>query len=92
MTKEELLKGLTKEQIEKVYKCKSEEELLELAKREGVKLTAEQLDAVSGGCDHAETKCPYCGSTNIQRSYTGARQAEHGTEHTCLDCGETFFL
>ncbi len=47
--KKELLKGLTKEQIEKVKKCKSQEELLALAKEEGVSLTEEQLAAIAGG-------------------------------------------
>ena len=47
--KEELLKGLTKEQIEKIKTCKSKEELLKLAKEEGVELSDEQLTAVSGG-------------------------------------------
>ena len=47
--KKELLKGLTKEQIEKVKKCKNQEELLALAKEEGVSLTEEQLAAISGG-------------------------------------------
>ena len=48
--KEELLKGLTEEQIAKVKACKSQEELLALAKEEDIKLTEEQLEAVSGGC------------------------------------------
>ena len=47
--KSELLKGLSMEQIEKVKSCKSASDMLELAKAEGVKLTAEQLSAVSGG-------------------------------------------
>ena len=34
--KEELLKGLTKEQIVKVKACKSQEEILALAKEEGI--------------------------------------------------------
>ena len=36
--REELLKGLTEEQIAKVKKCKSPEEILSLAKQEGVEL------------------------------------------------------
>ena len=50
MKREELLKGLTQEQIEKVNACNSQEELLKLAKDEDIELTDEQLDAVSGGC------------------------------------------
>ena len=48
--KRQLLKGLTEEQIAKVKACKNNEELLQLAKDEGVELTEEQLEAVSGGC------------------------------------------
>ena len=44
--REELLKGLTKEQIAKVKACNSQEEILNLAKEEGVELNDEQLAAV----------------------------------------------
>ena len=47
--REELLKGLTKEQIAKVKACKNTEELLKLAKEEGIELSNEQLEAVNGG-------------------------------------------
>ncbi len=66
--KEELLKGLSKEQIAKVKACKNNEELLALAKAEGVQLNDEQLAAVSGGglCMSTPTfTCPKCGSTNV---------------------------
>ena len=48
ITGEELLKGLSKEQIEKVKACKSQEEILALAKQEDVELTDEQLESISG--------------------------------------------
>ena len=66
--KEELLKGLTEEQIARVKACKNSEELLALAKEEGIELNEEQLEAVSGGC-HTTTneereidnmQCPEC--------------------------------
>ena len=47
--RKDLLKGLTEEQIKKVEACKSSEEILALAKSEGVQLSDEQLEAVSGG-------------------------------------------
>ena len=47
--KDELLKGLSEEQIAKVKACKNGEELLKLAKEEGIKLSDEQLEAVNGG-------------------------------------------
>ena len=43
--REELLKGLTEEQIAKIKTCKSSEEILSLAKSEGVELNDEQLQA-----------------------------------------------
>ena len=53
--RDELLKGLTKEQIAKVKACKNNEELLALARAEGVELSDEQLAAVSGGvCTETE--------------------------------------
>ena len=52
----ELLKGLSEEQIKKVEACKNAEEILALAKEEGVTLSDEQLEAVSGGCG---IKSPY---------------------------------
>lgn len=48
--KQELLKGLSEEQIAKIKACRNQEEILELAKVEGVELTDEQLKAISGGC------------------------------------------
>ena len=69
--KEELLQGLTEEQIAKVKACKSQEEILQLAKKEGVELTDEQLEAVSGGnClvqEVGDTSkiCPECSSKNV---------------------------
>ena len=40
---------LTPDQMEKARACKSSDELVELAESEGIELTDEQLDAVSGG-------------------------------------------
>jgi len=67
--KKELLKGLTEEQIKKVEACKSSEEILNLAKAEGVELSDEQLEAVSGGgCLSRTLKCGKCGSKDINKS------------------------
>lgn len=67
MTKDELLKGLTKEQIEKARECNNTEELLELAKAEGVELDDEQLKAITGGCgEKAVKECPMCHHTRIR--------------------------
>ena len=64
MDRRDLLKGLTKEQLKKAKACKNSEELLALAKEEGIELTSEQLEAISGGgcffdaIDHP--MCPNC--------------------------------
>ena len=54
--KQELLKGLTEEQIAKVKACDNVDDLLQLAKDEDVKLSDEQLAAISGGaCSDSDT-------------------------------------
>ncbi len=78
--RKELLKGLTEEQIAKVEKCKSPEEILALAKEEGVELTGEQLEAVSGGGLCKSNKCPNCGSKNMKQKWSH--------HYYCLDCGD----
>lgn len=75
--KKELLKGLTEEQIAKVKACKSHEELLALAKEEGIELTEEQLSTISGGgvCSVVSDigdkinprDCPKCGTNNPKK-------------------------
>ena len=91
-TKEELLKGLSEKQIAKAKACKNSEELLALAKEEGIELTDEQLEAVSGGCKtsgHGDEwfrggTCPKCGGTNTV-FYEGTWS--HGATMHCYDCG-----
>ncbi len=53
---------LSPELREKARQCTTPEELLELAKREGIQLAEEELQAISGGgnwgtpdCDHFDT-------------------------------------
>ena len=87
--KAELLKGLTEEQIAKVKACKSSEEVLALAKAEGIELTNEQLSAISGGgaCsvisdigDYLNTNdCPKCGCNEYDVKNDGTRK--------CKKCG-----
>ena len=82
--KKELLKGLSEEQIAKIKACKSHEELLALAKEEGIELTEEQLAVVSGGgaCsvisdlgdDINPWDCPKCGAN---------RRIKDGKKYTC---------
>lgn len=83
--REELLKGLTPEQVEKVQACHNTDEILKVAKNEGVELTEEQLEAVTGGCgeqDGIVVQCKYCG--NFASKKVG-EQYFH-----CNHCGKSF--
>ena len=85
--KEELLKGLSEEQIAKIRECKNTEEVLAIAKEEGIELTDEQLEAVSGGCSKDTIHCPNCGSTNLTKRAVGFARRLYGYKFTCNDCG-----
>ena len=86
--KQDLLKGLTEEQIAKVKACKNHEELLALAKAEGIELSDEQLAAVSGGgaCSVVSDigdkinpwDCPKCGANDPKKD---------GNTRICKKCG-----
>ena len=83
--KEELLHGLSEEQIAKFKACKSPEEILKVAKEEGAELNDEQLSAVSGGHCLNEFDCPNCGKpiesgTNCDKNYN----------YICPHCGHRF--
>ena len=92
--KEELLKGLTNEQIAKVKACKNQEEMLAVAKEENIELSQEQLEAVNGGCGtgtstyirQGKCVCPYCHGTNVYLSFRGG---EH-VGYTCYTCNKKF--
>lgn len=60
MSKQELLEGLTKEQKDKVQNCKNADELMALAKEEGIELTDEQLAVVAGGGCGVVKSCYIC--------------------------------
>ncbi len=89
--KKELLKGLTEEQIKKVESCKNSEEILNLARVEGIELSDGQLEAVTGGGCLGTLKCKKCGSKNIHER----RQQNPGSSgmpgrvvyfYTCREC------
>ena len=88
--KQELLKGLTEEQIAKIKACNNNEKLLALAKEEGVELTDEQLNAISGGClfSSTENNCPQCGAGYDDIMFWSERDANgHETVHyECKKC------
>ena len=84
--REELLKGLTEEQIAKVKACKNQEDILKLAKEEGIELTNEQLEAVSGG--GCSEHCPKCGSKNLWTNRAPMRETYYSV--VCRDCHYTW--
>ena len=91
--KSELLKGLSEEQIAKVKACKNQEELLEVAKAEGIELSDEQLAAVNGGvCTSTpEFTCPKCGSKKVKTVLKENSIAEwYG--NTCGACGHYWIV
>ena len=93
--REELLKGLSKEQLEKASKCKNEKELFALAKEEGVELTEEQLNAVSGGmCDYGpntkDATCPSCNAL-VRGEFTETTPGDGKYHFVCLSCGHEWF-
>lgn len=80
--KSELLSGLTDEQLEKLSKCHSVQEVLELARQEAYVLNDEQLACVSGGaCDSmfALDRCPICGAVT-------RNDDNEGKHFTCKSC------
>ena len=90
--KEELFEGLSNEQIAKIKNCKSQEEILALAKEEGIELNNEQLEAVSGGnsclvkkIDENAIRCPKCGSTKVISLTTDMDSPI--CKARCQDCG-----
>ena len=92
--KKELLKGLSEEQIKKVENCKSLEELLALAKAEGVELNEEQLTAISGGsCYPSQNRyavCHWCGSDNVEVTGSFHDVKTGGICYKCRDCGRAW--
>ena len=80
--------------MQRASACKTPEEILAFAQDEGLELTDEQLEAVSGG-QSAEgwgiygtdwlgnPVCPFCNSTNVQTYTDGAHES-----YKCRDCGQ----
>ena len=60
--------NMTPEQIEKLKACETPEEVQAMIKSEGIRLTPEQLQAMSGGWDGTSTarsqRCPSCSAIN----------------------------
>ena len=84
----ELLKGLSDEQIAKIKQCKGPEEVIALAKEEGIELNEEQLEVINGGCSAVSNvlsffdtnDCPKCGCNDVKVKDGVARCKECGYE------------
>ena len=83
--REDLFKGISEELINKAKACKNPEEIMALAKEEGIELTEEQLAAVSGGYCLEAPPCPYCGSTNTCFTHRGI-DVSYDKAVWCYDC------
>ena len=94
--REELLKGLTDEQIAKVKDFKTTEEILAFAKEEGIELTEEQLEAVSGGdCSlNKDNVCPKCGCNSCGPNGEKKVLADGRTQYTysCWYCHNHYYV
>ena len=88
--RQDLLKGLTEEQIAKVKACKNQQEVLDLAKAEGIELTSEQIEAVSGGGCLSSMKCPNCGSKDFRKKPD--YQISGCSTYKCNSCGHEWSL
>ena len=53
----EMFDGLSDDLKAKVANCKTADDLIALAKAEGIELTDEQLDAISGGFNWVDWSC-----------------------------------
>ena len=90
--RKELFSNLTDEQIEKLYKCRSCEDILALAREEGIELSDEQLEAVNGGACIPDGninnpgKCPNCGHTNTKFTGEHYMGKQIWDSYECLDC------
>ena len=87
--KKELFEGLNEEQIAKAKTCKNNEELLKLAKEEGIELNDEQLAVVNGGfCSDTTvtSNCPNCG-TKVSKEVYNDSCCQVVAEFKCPKCG-----
>ena len=85
MPNDDLLKGLTPEQAEKIKNCKTQEEVLTIVKEEGIELSDDQLEAITGGFSEPVSACPQCGNTETEFHVFGDRFF-----YACPKCGKIF--
>lgn len=76
--------AVSKDLTAKIAECKSPEDVLALAKEEGIELSDSQLEEVSGGWG-GDATCPKCGSQNFTLEQPDPHSAYMYRE--CHDCG-----
>ena len=87
------IEGLTPDEQSKLDACSTPDDLIALAQAEGIELTDEQLDGVSGGwSDDAEPAgpCPKCSSTNTEMRWVKDWRNSGTTYKGCNNCGYTW--
>jgi superfamily II helicase len=92
--KEDLLKGLSKEQIARIRDCKNSDEILALAKEEGIALTDEQLEVISGGgamCSNVIRSCAVCYSSNYVKIENPKEKPDMKYMFVCKNCGHIWY-
>ena len=80
------IKDLSPEQLEKVKACDGADELIALAKSEGVELTDEQLEKVAGGW---ETAGSYVICTQCNKKVYWDKSVDE--PEFCPWCGKQFY-
>ena len=79
--------------IEKIKDCKNPTEILKVASEEGIELTPEQLEAVSGGncIDHHtdRVRCPRCGGEDVEIIIDRSLQ-KRASDYKCHVCGNIY--
>jgi len=90
MANEEIKKAIPRfpELQEKAEACKDRQELLNLVREEGVELSDDELETLSGGSwndiEAFISQCPVCGASSLE--YIGGAEREHA-QYRCKKCG-----
>lgn len=88
------LNDFTSELQAKMQEAKNPEEVLALCKEEGIELSDDDLEKVSGGwssSDDGGPSCPVCGSTNVTIDATNTSSGLYSVEEfTCHSCGHVW--
>ena len=87
------LRDLTAEQQAKIQRAKDPQELLALSMEEGIELTDDDLEKVSGGWDDSDSSgqtCPVCGSVNVAIESFGSSGSFTGENYVCNNCSNVW--